>query len=387
MYRYCLYIILVIIISSCSSIEKDKKAANIVQVDPTKVQNLEFSDLFQNLDYVFLKTEGEVLGFISKLEVVDEKIIVADRQNNALYIFDLFGKLINKIYRYGKGEGEYIKISDFCYDSKNNLILILDRNQGKVIKYHTNGTLAGEIRLPDGFYSKIYMIDQSNFAIYASNERLSEYNYKIIDSQTGNVLKNMMKIDLIKSRFLNFLTHSNFYRYSDEVFTYQIADDGKVYSIQEDTIAAKYQIRFGEYSIPHEVLNTEFGDVGEFVDFVQDKYVYRISNLFETSNYILFGFHFLDQYLQCIYDKTDNKFLLLSEIIDNISTDIKISEKWAFSNNSFKGVYNNEVYGFFWTDAMIFNSESKMIDGQHITEKTNPVVYIGGLKDNLFDKL
>lgn len=166
----------------------------------------------------------------------------------------------------------------------------MDRNQRKVIKYRLDGTLASEILLPEGFYSKIYPIDQNSIALYTSNERLSQYNYKIIDSHTGLVKKEMMPIDVKKSRFLNFLTYSNFYSRDGDVLTYQVADQGMVYHIDQDTILPEYQILFGDYTIPHEVLGSDFRDVGEFVDFIQDQYVYRLSNICETDRYLLFGF-------------------------------------------------------------------------------------------------
>src|SRR5690606_36268519 len=180
------------------------------------------------VEYIPLITDGEVMGMVSKLIVENERIIVSDRQSNAIFVFDLSGKLINKIFKFGKGVGEYVKISDFCFDSTNDLIIVLDRNQGKIIQYDIDGSLVDEIKLPKGFYSKIYLLDQSNIVIYAGNEMLSEYNYKIIDRENGKVVNHFGPIDREKSRFLNFLTHSNFYQYENNIYTYQIADDGRV---------------------------------------------------------------------------------------------------------------------------------------------------------------
>lgn len=380
MFKLYIFILLYIILSGCVSNENQLTVQEEIFIDLHEIQDRPFTALFEELYYIFLKTRGEALGIITKLEMADHKILVADQQNNALYIFDLDGNLIRKIYHYGKGVGEYIKISDFYYDSENGFIVLLDRNQGKVIKYRLDGTLDSEILLPEGFYSKIYPIDQNRIALYASNERLSEYNYKIIDSHTGLVKKEMMPIDLKKSRFLNFLTFSNFYSRDDEVLTYQVADQGMVYHIDQDTILAEYQIQFGDYTIPEEVLSSEFRDVGEFVDFIQDQYVYRLSNICETDRHLLFGFHFRDAYYQCIFDKSEKEYLLFTQILNDFNADITIEDKWEVSNNAFKGTYNNKVYGYFWPDVFLIDANSKMIANQMVTDQTNPIVYIGELK-------
>lgn len=99
-------ILIFVVLFSCSRNEEGLPGREEIEIDIHTVENRPFTGLFEELEYIFLKPRGEALGIISKLEITDHKIFVADQQNNALYIFDLDGNLITKLYHYGKGVGE-----------------------------------------------------------------------------------------------------------------------------------------------------------------------------------------------------------------------------------------------------------------------------------------
>lgn len=378
---HTLLFILLLFFSGCSD-QPESPAADttLVSVNPENHSDLKFSDIFEELDYIFLDTEGTPLGAIRKIVIEDDKIFVLDGQANSIVIFDLSGNLQSTINRVGKGEGEYTGISDFLFDPAKQMIYILDRSQMKMIKLKIDGELVDEIPIPKG-YSRFSLLGNDQLVLYAGNTLSYEYHYKIIDRRTGEVRKQFMKIDENKSNFLHFLTYSHFYTGSDgELYTYQIGDEGKVYRVTPDTIQLGYKIDFGALSIPDRIMNANHKDVREFVEAIDDQYAFRISHLFETSQYYLFTFTYLDDYLQCIYDKSSNEYVLIPSMVNDMGTNITISDRGLFAQNMFKGAYEDKVYGILDLDAILFNSESQTINGKYFDEQSNPVVYIGKLK-------
>lgn len=380
---YSILIILLLFFSSCSEPETPSANTTILSVNPENKSDLKFSNLFEELDYIFLNTEGTPLGVIRKIVIEDEKIFVLDGQANIIYIFDLSGDLQFMINRIGKGEGEYTGMSDFGFDHAEKMIYILDRTQMKMIKLKIDGEFLDEIPIPEGC-SRFALLDNHQLVFYAGYNLSYEYHYKVIDSRTGEVGKQFMKIDENKSNFLHFITYSNFYTGSDEkVYSYQIGDEGRVYRVTPDTIQLGYKIDFGEHSIPDMIMNANHKDVREFVEAIDDQYAFRKSHLFETNQYYLFTFTYLEDFLQCIYDKSSNEYVLIPRMVNDMSTDIEISERGLFAQNMFKGAYKDKVYGVLDLDAILFNSESQTINGRHFDENSNPVVYIGRLKEKI----
>ncbi|MCX6226888.1 MAG: 6-bladed beta-propeller [Bacteroidia bacterium] len=107
--------------------------------------------------------------------------------------FDVSGKFLYKIQRRGKGPGEYNQISDFLIDPDKKLIVILDRNSSKMIRYDLNGSYQDEISTSVKA-DQFGMIDNSTYLTYASlpfnveNQKSSENFYLL--NHSGSVVYN-----------------------------------------------------------------------------------------------------------------------------------------------------------------------------------------------------
>ena len=92
-------------------------------------------------------TEKYLIGYISNLQLFDEKIFLLDEMTNSIFIYDMEGNPINKIHNIGQGPGEYHKIADFCINRDEKELLILDNFTKKILIYSLKGDFLQEKKL------------------------------------------------------------------------------------------------------------------------------------------------------------------------------------------------------------------------------------------------
>ena len=105
----------------------------MLDLTETGTDTLGFCDVFEVVGVVPLETKDEcLLGYVSKVEVVDGNYYVLDGQRKAVFVFDGQGTFLRRIGIVGHGHGEYERASDFTVDR--------DRRRGH------------SLRLPGGVY-------------------------------------------------------------------------------------------------------------------------------------------------------------------------------------------------------------------------------------------
>ncbi len=107
--------------------------------------DLELSSISDSIEYCILKTEKEdPIGIIKKV-IFDSIICIFDKQNYTIRTFNRFGIPLQTFGTSGKGPGEFVNIGSFDMDCSQNLLVIYDRMQKKLIKYNlTDASLLDE---------------------------------------------------------------------------------------------------------------------------------------------------------------------------------------------------------------------------------------------------
>ncbi len=152
MYKIFMLIIF-ILINSCKS---DNKSLNssILQIKDQDIENsksLKISDIIKTYELIPLETNDSCLiGNCKKVLISTSRIYVLDDLTKTIYLFDLNGKYLNKISRYGKGPDQYLDIDDFCLFKENNIVL-LDTQRKKIQIYDASFSLIKESKFP--FYA------------------------------------------------------------------------------------------------------------------------------------------------------------------------------------------------------------------------------------------
>lgn len=87
-----------------------------------------------SVSIISLETKEErLIGEVTKLSHQNNLIYIADNLSKSIFVFDMSGKLQNKIHAVGNGPGEYVNISYFTVHG--NDMVILDHYARKLLFY------------------------------------------------------------------------------------------------------------------------------------------------------------------------------------------------------------------------------------------------------------
>src|SRR5690554_4903625 len=109
-----------------------------ISIDVEKSMDFPLSDFVKDIKYIPLETNQEsVISAIDKIYSYKDEFYILDKKQNAIVIFSTYGSYIRKFKKQGKGNGEYLQITDFSIDMKNGTLLILD-NISKTYHLYTS---------------------------------------------------------------------------------------------------------------------------------------------------------------------------------------------------------------------------------------------------------
>lgn len=125
----------------CKETSSVKESEGRIAVDITQPEkNLKMSDLFSDIKYVKLETTSEsLIQYINRVLDLDGNLLVVDRDNQSLLLFDRDGRFIKKIAGQGKGPGEYLRMYDAAVDKEGRRLFVLDAYAQSVLIYDFDG--------------------------------------------------------------------------------------------------------------------------------------------------------------------------------------------------------------------------------------------------------
>lgn len=268
----------------CNNQNKDENGKHQITVinaldKSNQVQSL--LELFELSRIVELKTEPDkVIGKIKRLKVIDDNIFIFDNIRNTVYRFNSDGEFLNFIGQKGGGPKEFVHAIDFCVDTTNEEVHILD-NEKKILRFKLDGEFIEKIDIPvhAGFIELLenntYLLI-SNASNYGRNMSffVLNKNGEVIDEQLPFAEKN------IKS---SFGLMSGFSQLENEK-TLCLPLNDTIYRYNEENLHRKYFFDFGSEKLADEIYckyNDEFEVIKEMERL--DKVLY-ISNYLETED-------------------------------------------------------------------------------------------------------
>jgi hypothetical protein len=101
---------------------------NLHTVVVTEPMSLKNSDIFSEVGFVLLDTiPAAYMSFQGNMKVYKNRIFILDMRPGSLLVFDMSGKLINKIGMIGRGPKELLSMDMFDIDYQRDRIVIADR--------------------------------------------------------------------------------------------------------------------------------------------------------------------------------------------------------------------------------------------------------------------
>ena len=232
-----------------------------------------------------METKPEnLIGDISYLEIVNDKIYILDKKSNAIYIYTTTGKFLKKIYAVGTGPDEYIKLYSMYLSPVHNYILTYCNQLKKIIFYDLDGNFLGAKNI--GFWVKDFsLLESGQFSYYVNNE----YNLGNL-ILTNNELVPIKKG--IKGKY-NDTKGLNFYQYRPFIKDYKnsklimptLLDT--LYQFDLTSSSAKYALNYGKKRIPKEYFFLDYNSFCQKIE--NENFYYSMGSYFETNDLVGFS--------------------------------------------------------------------------------------------------
>ena len=181
--RYFLYLLVYVVLLAANPVSCSTQSEN-KYCKITLKQNVPIDEYVKSYDgYIPLETTDESLvGNISKLLYENGKLIVVDKENNKILVFDAAtGKFLNCVGHQGRGPKEFISLRDVVVaDGK---LYVLD--MGKILTYKLSGEFVGETRYKKGRFTKMDRPRGNKIWLYS--ELADSCYFNRMDLATGEI--------------------------------------------------------------------------------------------------------------------------------------------------------------------------------------------------------
>ena len=181
--RYFLYLLVYVVLLAANPVSCSTQSEN-KYCKITLKQNVPIDEYVKSYDgYIPLETTDESLvGNISKLLYENGKLIVVDKGNNKILVFDAAtGTFLNCVGHQGRGPKEFISLRDVVVaDGK---LYVLD--MGKILTYKLSGEFVGETRYKKGRFTKMDRPRGNKIWLYS--ELADSCYFNRMDLATGEI--------------------------------------------------------------------------------------------------------------------------------------------------------------------------------------------------------
>ncbi len=201
--KYKLLIICIecIFFISCKEVHQDPLPVNTkgckemveINIDLDK-NTLPFDSLMDFVSFVKLETtEGNLIGGISQILFVKDKIIVVDSDvSKTITVYSESGKYLNNIGKLGQGPGEYSYLGHVTLTPDKSMVVIVDMGSGYLKYFGFDGSFVKSVKFPFWFSNCEFISDNIIAGHYSGGNIINKNNssYKpllIITDLQGNV--------------------------------------------------------------------------------------------------------------------------------------------------------------------------------------------------------
>lgn len=328
------------------------------------------------------KSDESLLGLVSKVEVHKGRIYAKDMLvSKGIYIFDMDGKFLRKPTSIGQGPEEYITLSDFKIDKKNDKLVINDRYNKTVSFLDLEGNFldrkkvdfTGEYFAPlpndeFAFFMDVSSIDGENTVIIANKELKKTRSY-FAENQNHNFILG------VPTRLTT----------TDEgAVLFSPPYDSKIYEITNDGFKAKYcfDCTFGK-ELPNDVAVT-LSPQNRSKILNSEGYIAYRGDLINSKNLLCFSFtygngsSFTDQYL-FFFDKESKKGKTVYKYSKEVLAGLLFNEPKGSYEDFFISVVGPEKVNAIDIESLDF-PESFKTALRSVKEEDNPLLIFYKLK-------
>lgn len=360
-----LYAALCVISFTCCTNNKDNGDVKEIYVpmnEPVKTEPLDITKLLPPAEVVYLDSSKEesMLSLIKDVKIEEEIIYILS--DDAIYKFNMDGSFICKIKRYGRGHGEYLRLTRFDIDITRKEISVHDSEQRKILIYDLDGNYKRSFniddvvedftRLPNGDYLfyRPKKIDGSRRGLWQSDSNgvFKKHLIEIDDSYEFGVILDYF---LIKQKDGTVTLMGN------EQYNY-------FYKITSDTIYTTYQM-ITDVEMKRKVQKNRVHDIKSDPSDAFFKYGYL-----ETDKMLSFAVSGTSGNVRVYVDKENN---YTYRIYDN-SDKLPVEDGYLYPNSYYYSYKNMQIC--YLSVEAILSIEEYHKRFPDITSESNPLLFI-----------
>lgn len=318
-----LLIFLILLSASCS--QKGGKGWNDspavkIKITPLDSQTVFIEDIADSVYYVQLKTTKDFfVNQISGFFATDSLLIIADRSQGAVLIFDQHGVPKTKIHQVENKRDQYASMTDVIYDAHQRQVEILDLSQNKIFRYDISGKLTKVLEIIGSRYFGLTFAKSDGMYVSEIVNNNKEMVRLRIYKEKGNMVtyhsQELSFFPLIKE--LDIAFPHQFDNYKDSVFYFPLLDN-KIYHVTADGAIPIYQVDApGGNLITEETkaITTIRDHFAYWKKMETDNIIYDNNSLFITDKWVSFRYSFQSRISprNVFFSKKTGKVLQLTE--------------------------------------------------------------------------
>ena len=373
-----LMLLIISMLCSCSYSKKgDKEVGERIPITIEEDSKINFSDIFERIDYIPLETtDTSLVGIVERFRIFDHKVcLLCDK---SLLLFDTnTGQAISKISKLGNAPGEYQSLYDVSISEDGNVEL-LDMNERKIRRYGIDGHFRNLSDLPSMSFS-FFANGDNDYWLYNNNMSYGDIRTKVVhyDASKGRVKNLYFPIDMHLANYFFVVEGNNFVKRKDHLLFFSCPSE-KIYSLKEGVEpSVAYIIDWGKNAAPSDFYNHNYSDIMEFSTEANKRgYVYFVNNFSANDSYIQLSF-FLDKVAYwSIYSENEGKSYTGCILQDDLNSLIK----FRITNlNTLYAIDENYLYFLLSAEQFIEicsndNTFSELIDKNNINDQSNPLL-------------
>ena len=374
------------ILSCCNSqtLSGDYSSVETITIDTENHRFVSLDNIVEKVDFVRLETtEDCIIGDVSHLFFVDNKIIVADQlTSQSIFVFDINGKFLNRISHLGNGPHEYLDITDVDV-TPSGLIVIKDNVKDVLLFFDTDGNFVKEREDIEGGMELAFIDEHSiafdTFTSHApTKEKFKGASLAVCDGD--NNIQYLFGENIAEENVFNVRRPKCLYRYGNKTY-FAPHWDKNIYEVTTDSIIAKYRIEFK----PDDVLNYTFRTNQEFEDLIK-KHPFFNGSFIEMKDYTLLKYSSNEENSLCIlYSHKDKKTYTIRNYYDNPLYAYLLKPNTLYKNNTIAEVRHAiHVFGNkHRIESTLGKTEftNKLLNDLNMDD--NPIIFLFTIKDDI----
>ena len=276
---------------------------NAMSVD----KKINLSTIADSIAYVVLEVnDRSIFGKVSAIEVGNKYVLISDRSQEKLLLFNLKGKFLRTIGKRGKGPEEYISLSKISLNEHEESVYIYDGNLNCIFIFSLTGEFLKKINL--SFWS--YGIKEISNDLIACYIPPAYYNYEkkvtkdfsiqVID-HTGTIKQQLLPHKPFRVANDMPIYPAQFYNYYDTLTFKEVAND-TIYRISGDgkNISATY---FIETEHADQIDMESMANKKAYLQKIEEQV--SVHKVIETKDYLFINLSYHQYAKSVFYNKSD----------------------------------------------------------------------------------